>query len=95
MFDVRLAGLCLLIAFGPVAARAAENAAPPIAAQQKALHGVILSVSGDVLLLRLRNGQTESIDISAAKAAHHTGVMPIGGAVVVYGTRDASGAFHA
>jgi len=58
------------------------------------LHGRIVSVSGDSLTLRLRDGKQQTVDISAARAAHHTGVLPIGGAVIVYGTRDAAGTFH-
>ena len=58
------------------------------------VHGRIVSVSGDTLTLRLRDGRTQQLDIHTARAAHHTGVLPIGGAVVVYGTRDAAGVFH-
>jgi hypothetical protein len=34
------------------------------------------------------------VAVKGARAAHHTGILPPGGAVVVYGTRDAAGTFH-
>ncbi|HMD02125.1 MAG TPA: hypothetical protein VKG44_04075 [Candidatus Baltobacteraceae bacterium] len=75
-------------------ASAAGNGSPaPVPLEQ--LRGTVVTVAGDELTLRLRNGRTEIVDIAAAKAAHHTGVLPKGGAIVVYGSRDASGTFHA
>lgn len=89
--QIAVAMLLAALIFAPAAGRAAEsNAAGP-----EQLHGTIVAVSGNVLTLRLRNGQNENVDIAAAKAAHHTGALPKGGAVVVYGSRDASGTFHA
>jgi ABC-type sugar transport system substrate-binding protein len=58
------------------------------------VHGRVVAVKGDRLTLRLRDGKTLSVDIAQARAAHHTGILPPGGAVVVYGTRDAAGTFH-
>jgi hypothetical protein len=84
---------CMLAILVPVAAPAAANEALNTATMQQ-LHGVVVAVSGDVLTLRLRNGQSENVDIGPAKAAHRIGVLPKGHAVVVYGNRDASGTFH-
>lgn len=79
-----------LLSVLPLAADAAQtNVVNP-----EQLHGIVMSVQGDVLTLRLRNGEYQSVDIAPARAAHHTGVMPVGHAVVVYGSRDASGTFH-
>jgi|SRR5580704_3605911 hypothetical protein len=68
--------------------------APAAASGQAQLHGRIVAVHGDRLTLRLRDGRTTVVDITAARAAHHTGILPPGGAIVVYGARDASGLFH-
>jgi len=64
------------------------------AATNAHLQGWIVSVNGDVLMLRLRDGKKQKVDLSAARTAHHTGALPVGGAIIVYGTRDASGTFH-
>ena len=61
---------------------------------QQQLHGFVVSVHGNVLTLKLRNGTSENVDIGPAQAVQHTGVLPVGRAVVVYGTRDAAGTFH-
>ena len=78
---------------------AGNAAAVPVSAAPTAepahVRGTIVSVHGDVLDLRLRTGKVENVDIAAARAKHHTGVLPVGGAVVVYGTRGADGTFHA
>jgi hypothetical protein len=78
-----------------VAGRPPLAAAAASGAQAAHVHGHIVAVAGNVLTLRLRDGRIEKVDIATARAAHHTGVMPIGGAVIVYGTRDAAGVFHA
>lgn len=78
---------------GPAAA--ATSAVQTAGATTQQVHGVIVAVEGNVLTLRLRNGKLENVDIAAAKAAQHTGVLPVGHAVVVYGSRDESGTFHA
>jgi hypothetical protein len=88
---IAIAGILAILA--PVAAPAAGND-PPSTATLQQLHGIVVAVSGDVLTLRLRNGQNQNVDIGPAKAAHRTGVLPKGHAVVVYGSRDASGTFH-
>ncbi len=85
----------LLLAFAAVPAFAAQSGVVTNAAGPEQLHGIVVSLAGNVLTLRLRNGQTESVDIQAAQAAHHTGILAKGGAVVVYGSRDAAGTFHA
>jgi hypothetical protein len=87
--------VCALFAvFAPSAVQAAASVplASPSALRQ--LHGVVVAVAGNVLTLRLRSGQEENVDLAPANAAHHTGILPKGRAVVVYGTRDASGVFH-
>ena len=75
--------------FGGTPARAASDGA------EAHLTGTVVSVQGDTLTLRLRDGKQTKVDISAAKAAHHTGLMPKGGAVMVYGTHGSDGVFHA
>lgn len=72
--------------------------APALAASDGAeahLTGTVVSVQGDTLTLRLHDGKQTKVDIAAAKAAHHTGLMPKGGAVTVYGTHGSDGVFHA
>ena len=59
------------------------------------LSGHVLSVHGNLLVLKLRDGRSVNVDITAARKADATGMLPRGGAVTVYGTRDAAGAFHA
>ncbi|HYK52205.1 MAG TPA: hypothetical protein VEV38_01575 [Candidatus Eremiobacteraceae bacterium] len=59
------------------------------------VHGVVVSVKATTLRLRLRDGRIVDIDLTAATAAHTTGMLPIGKAVVVYGTIDNRGFFHA
>lgn len=59
------------------------------------VHGVIVSATSTTLHLRLRDGRVVSIDLRQAAAARATGVLPLGKAVVVYGTIDRSGVFHA
>ena len=59
------------------------------------VHGVVIGVNRDALRLRLRDGREMVIDIGRALAARHAGVLPIGGAVVVYGSIDRAGTFHA
>jgi hypothetical protein len=78
----------------PGTAVAATNASPVSASVQQ-LHGFVVAVQGDMLVLRLRSGQTEDVDIAAALTAHHTGLLAVGSAVVVYGSRDSAGLFHA
>jgi len=81
------------LAVGIGAASAAETKLPADAPVQQ-IHGFVVAVQGNVLTLRLRDGQTEGVDIAAAKAGGHLGIMPKGGAIVVYGSRDPSGIFH-
>jgi hypothetical protein len=69
--------------------------AATVATDTGQMHGHIVSVHGNALVLRLRNGRQTKIDIATARASHHTGAMAVGGAVVVYGTRAANGVFHA
>src|SRR5262249_8411765 len=83
----------ILSAAGPAAIRPAFAAT--VATDASQVHGWIVSSHADTLTLRLRNGQKEKIDIAIARQNHHTGVMPVGGAVVVYGSRDSDGTFHA
>ena len=84
------------LAFGALALQSAVAAsAATVATDSVQLHGHIVSVHGDTLNLRLRDGQNEKVDISQARAKHHTGIMPVGGAVVVYGSRGKDGVFHA
>lgn len=71
---------------------AQANAAGPVTHQ---VHGVVVSVMPPTLHLRLRDGRIVSIDLRQAAAAHATGILPIGKAVVVYGTIDRFGVFHA
>jgi hypothetical protein len=77
-------------ALAPAPARAATSDSETVH-----VHGRIVSVTNNTLTLKLRDGKEEKVDITAARAAHHTGVLPVGGAVIVYGTRDASGMLHA
>jgi len=88
----RIIGCAALLAALSAPAFAASAAAPDLQSQ---LHGRVVAVRGDRLTLRLRDGRTTNVDITQARAAHHTGILPVGGAVVVYGTRDAAGVFHA
>jgi hypothetical protein len=69
--------------------------AATVATDTGQVHGRIVSVHGNSLTLRLRDGRQTKINIAVARASHHTGVMPIGGAVVLYGTRGADGVFRA
>jgi hypothetical protein len=69
--------------------------AATVATDASQVHGWIVSVHDDTLNLKLRDGHQEKIDIAVARAKHHTGVLPIGGAVVVYGSRGSNGVFHA
>jgi hypothetical protein len=69
--------------------------AATVATDSSQVHGWIVSVHDDTLNLKLRDGHQEKIDIAVARAKHHTGVLPIGGAVVVYGSRGSNGVFHA
>jgi hypothetical protein len=89
---IQRAALCVALAGSvcvtPVLATTSEAATAHV-------HGRIVSVTGDTLSLRLRDGRVEKVDIAAARAAHHTGLLPVGGAVIVYGTRDSAGVFHA
>lgn len=59
------------------------------------VHGVVVARTSSVLRLRLRDSRVVTIDIRPAVAVRDAGVLPIGKAVVVYGTIDRSGAFHA
>jgi|SRR5579872_6927607 len=59
------------------------------------LTGVILAVNGNSLTVRLRTGKYLLVDISEAKRAKKTGVLPLNHAVIMYGVRDANGVFHA
>jgi hypothetical protein len=59
------------------------------------VHGVVVSMDSMTLRLRLRDGRVVAVDLRQAAAAHATGVLPIGKAVVVYGTIDKRGVFHA
>jgi len=86
-----LAAMFLVAAGGPTWSAAAAT----VATDSSQVHGHIVAVHGDVLNLRLRDGKDEKIDITAAREKHHTGVLPIGGAVVVYGSRGSDGVFHA
>jgi hypothetical protein len=74
---------------------AAPATSATVATDSSQVHGWIVTVHGDSLNLRLRNGHQEKIDIAAARSKHHTGMLPIGGAVVVYGSRASNGVFHA
>ncbi len=66
-----------------------------VATDSSQLHGWVVTVHDDSLTLRLRDGREEKVDIAAARSKHHTGVLPVGGAVVVYGSRGSNGVFHA
>jgi len=59
------------------------------------VHGIVVSVKSTTLHLRLRDGRVVAIDLRQAAAARATGILPIGKAVVVYGTIDKRGVFHA
>jgi hypothetical protein len=67
---------------------------PPASAIHQ-VHGIIVAVTTDTLTLRLRDGRLARIDIRQARAARHTGALPIGGAVVAYGPIDRTGIFRA
>ena len=82
--------LAAVMAAWPFEASADETAAT----SRQQLHGFVVSVHGNVLTLKLRNGTSENVDLGPAQAQQHTGVLPVGRAVVVYGTRDAAGTFH-
>ena len=72
--------------------------APALAASdgtEAHLTGTVVSLQGDTLTLPPRGGTQNKVDHTAAKAAHHTGLMPKGGAVTVYGTHGSDGVFHA
>jgi hypothetical protein len=69
--------------------------AATVATDTSQIHGYVVVVHGNSLTLRLRDGRQTKVDITHARASHHTGSMPVGGAVVVYGTRGADGGFHA
>ena len=63
--QIAVAALLAAFVFAPAAGRAAEsNAAGP-----EQLRGTIVAVSGNVLTLRLRNGQNENVDIEAAQGS--------------------------
>ena len=71
---------------------AQASASGPVTHQ---VHGVVVSVKSATLHLRLRDGRVVAIDLRQAAAAHATGILPIGKAVVIYGTIDTRGVFHA
>ena len=85
----------LIVALAIGAATSAAAPAARAATEPPSVRGTVISVAGDTLSLRERTGHVEKIDIAAARAAHHAGVLPVGGAVVVYGKRGADGVFHA
>ena len=57
----------LLLAFAAVPAFAAQSGVVTNAAGPEQLHGIVVSLAGNVLTLRLRNGQTENVDIGPRK----------------------------
>ncbi|HET9343240.1 MAG TPA: hypothetical protein VFO25_10035 [Candidatus Eremiobacteraceae bacterium] len=71
---------------------AQTNASGPVTHQ---VHGVVVSATSATLHLRLRDGRIVSIDLRQAAAARTTGMLPVDKAVVVYGTIDKLGVFHA
>jgi hypothetical protein len=83
--------------FGLGAARAIGSGSPAAvpAATIHQVHGVIVAVASNTITLRLRDGRLATIDIRQARAARHTGALPIGGAVVAYGPIDRTGVFRA
>jgi|HubBroStandDraft_4_1064222.scaffolds.fasta_scaffold392680_2 hypothetical protein len=88
--------LVAAVAGGFAAAGVPAVAAPSTsAAAASHVQGRVVSVSGNTLVLRLRDGREEHIDITVARAAHHTGLLAANSAVTVRGSRDASGTFHA
>jgi hypothetical protein len=92
---ISLAIACaVLVALAPGAVRAAGSVPLASPAALRQLHGVVVAVSGNVLTLRLRSGEEETVDLTPANAAHHAGILPKGHAVVVFGNRDAQGVFH-
>jgi hypothetical protein len=88
----RSASVLLLFA---AALRPHVAAAATVATDTVQLHGRVVSVSHDTLVLRLRDGRKTNIDITKARKRHHASALAPGFAVVVYGTRGPNGAFHA
>ena len=75
---------------------AAPSRSPSLArAGVHQLHGFVLSFDERRLILRLRDGRTSSVDIRLAAAAGRLGPLGAGRAVVVYGSIDRFGTFHA
>ena len=74
---------------------ASRSPATSPAATIHQVHGVIVAVTSETLTLRLRDGRLAKIDIRQARAARHTGALPVGGAVVAYGPIDRTGVFRA
>jgi len=90
---VPASGTVTVFGIGGKRSRIAQaSASGPVTHQ---VHGVVVSVTSVTLRVRLRDGRIVSIDLRQAAAAHATGILPIGKAVVVYGTIDRLGAFHA
>jgi hypothetical protein len=83
--------------FGLGGSRNAGSGSPAAsaAATIHQVHGVVVAVTPQTLTLRLRDGRLAKIDIRQARAARHTGLLPIGGAVVAYGPIDRTGVFRA
>ncbi len=93
IWHVAVAAATFAFVAGPLSAAGGAGETTTMGPEQ--LRGIVVAVQGNVLTLRLRNGQNENVDIGPAQTAHHTGVLPKGGAVVVYGSRDSAGVFHA
>ncbi|MFI5388225.1 MAG: hypothetical protein ACHQY2_00795 [Candidatus Eremiobacterales bacterium] len=90
---VPASGTVTVFGIGGKRSRIAQaNPSGPVTHQ---VHGVIVSVTQATLHLRLRDGRIVSIDLRQAAAADATGILPIGKAVVVYGTIDRLGVFRA
>lgn len=100
MHRSRVALLAVLVSMLLILGRRYGGPGSPVIAATVAtdtvqLHGHVVSVHANALVLRLRDGRRRRIDIVAARATHRTGGLSPGAAVVVYGTRGADGMFHA
>jgi hypothetical protein len=76
-----------------IASRAGSNSG--LAPGEHRITGTIVRLSGNALMMRVRDGRLVPIDVTLARAARHLGVLPVGRAVTAYGSIDRSGAFRA
>jgi hypothetical protein len=58
------------------------------------VHAIVLRVSQNALLVRLRDGRAVTVDIAQARASGHTGVLYVDRPVALFGAYDATHVLH-